>query len=72
MTHASAAGYRGLSLSAFAFAILAFWALTTPSRRVQNDEFQIHFEELTKSAARNKQQLAHLLLTRQNSDRKGD
>jgi hypothetical protein len=68
MTLITATGHRGLSLTAFAFAFVAFWALTSPKRSVQNDEFQIHLEELKQSAARNKQQLAHLFLTCQNKD----
>jgi len=61
-THTSAASHRGVSLAAFALAVLAIWALAVLGRRAGNVEFKINFEELRQSAVRNKEQLAHLLL----------
>ena len=62
MTSSSAFAHRGFVLTTFALAILMLWTLTTAGRNVPNDEKQWHFKDLKDSAARNKQQLARLLL----------
>ena len=62
MTGSSAFAHRGFVLTAFGLVILTLWTLTTARRNVPNDERQWHFNDLKESAARNKQQLARLLL----------
>jgi len=58
----SAFAHRGFVLTTFALSILALWTLSTAGRSVPNDEKQWQFKDLKESAARNKQQLARLLL----------
>ena len=62
MTSSSETAHREFVLTTFALAILALSMLATAGGNVPNDEKQWHFKDLKESAARNKQQLARLLL----------